>query len=299
MPIQISTLQSIPLRDAWTHEARDFTPWLAENLDRLSELLGLELELISTEHPVGSFNLDIYARDLHSDDLVAIENQLERTDHTHLGQVMTYFSALEARKVIWIASEIREEHRAVINWLNAHTPQEYAFFGVEVSTVRIADSPIAPVFTVVEKPNNWVRAVQQQSRSSRDETGERNRAFWDAAIRQYPDMQGIGTKGPGASNRWLEIPSSPYILSLALTQNGVGWFVRGQQKRTDEEIFAELGDRFETLRELLGCVPKKNYLSRWFDHDWSDKNSQNTMIEWLVAEKQKVFAAFEQLGTDD
>ena len=299
MPIQISTLQSIPLRDAWTHEARDFTPWLAENLDRLSELLGLELELISTEHPVGSFNLDIYARDLHSDDVVAIENQLERTDHTHLGQVMTYFSALEARKVIWIASEIREEHRAVINWLNAHTPQEYAFFGVEVSTVRIADSPIAPVFTVVEKPNNWVRAVQQQSRSSRDETGERNRAFWDAAIRQYPDLEGVGTKGPGASNRWLEIPSSPYILSLALTQNGVGWFVRGQQKRTDEEIFAELGDRFETLRELLGCVPKKNYLSRWFDHDWSDKNSQNTMIEWLVAEKQKVFEAFEQLGIRD
>ena len=299
MPIQISTLQSIPLRDAWTHEARDFTPWLAENLDRLSELLGLELELISTEHPVGSFNLDIYARDLHSDDVVAIENQLERTDHTHLGQVMTYFSALEARKVIWIASEIREEHRAVINWLNAHTPQEYAFFGVEVSTVRIADSPIAPVFTVVEKPNNWVRAVQQQSRSSRDETGERNRAFWDAAIRQYPDLEGVGTKGPGASNRWLEIPSSPYILSLALTQNGVGWFVRGQQKRSDEEVFAELGDNFETLREMLGCVPKKNYLARWFHHDWSDTNAQNTMIEWLVAEKQKVFEAFDQLGIRD
>ena len=299
MPIQISTLQSIPLRDAWTHEARDFTPWLAENLDRLSELLGLELELISTEHPVGSFNLDIYARDLHSDDVVAIENQLERTDHTHLGQVMTYFSALEARKVIWIASEIREEHRAVINWLNAHTPQEYAFFGVEVSTVRIADSPIAPVFTVVEKPNNWVRAVQQQSRSSRDETGERNRAFWDAAIRQYPDLEGVGTKGPGASNRWLEIPSCPYILSLALTQNGVGWFVRGQQKRSDEEVFAELGDNFETLREMLGCVPKKNYLARWFHHDWADTNAQNTMIEWLVAEKQKVFEAFEQLGIRD
>ena len=299
MSIQISTLQSIPLRDAWTHEARDFTPWLAENLDRLSELLGLELELISTEHPVGSFNLDIYARDLHSDDLVAIENQLERTDHTHLGQVMTYFSALKARKVIWIASEIREEHRAVINWLNAHTPQEYAFFGVEVSTVRIADSPIAPVFTVVEKPNNWVRAVQQQSRSRCDETGERNRAFWEAAIRQHPDMQGIGTAGAFVSNRWIEIPGTPLILSLALTRKGVGWFVRGKQGRSDEQTFAELGDHFETLREMLVCDPKRIYLSRWFHHDWADANAQTTMIEWLVAEKQKVFAAFEQLGICD
>ena len=100
MTVEFASLESIPLRDAWSHEAHNFTPWLADNLHLLSELLGLELELISTEHPVGSFNLDIYAKDLRSEDVVAIENQLERTDHTHLGQVMTYFSALEARKVI-------------------------------------------------------------------------------------------------------------------------------------------------------------------------------------------------------
>ena len=296
VPTQISTLQTIPLRDAWTHEARDFTPWLAENLDRLSELLGLELELISTEHPVGSFNLDIYARDLHSDDVVAIENQLERTDHTHLGQVMTYFSALEARKVIWIASEIREEHRAVINWLNAHTPQEYAFFGVEVSTVRIADSPIAPVFTVVEKPNNWVRAVQQQSRSSRDQTGERNRAFWDVAFSQHPELEGIGFAGPYCSNRWLEIPGTTFILSLALTRYGVGWFIRGQQGTSDEETAAALSDHFSHLQERLNCDPNRPYLSRWFHHDWSEPNAQSSLLEWLVAEKQHVFEAFAELS---
>ena len=98
MQTEFSTLEQIDLREAWAHEAHNFTPWLSENLHLLSELLGLELELISTEHAVGSFNLDIYAKDLRSEDLVAIENQLERTDHTHLGQVMTYFSALKAKK---------------------------------------------------------------------------------------------------------------------------------------------------------------------------------------------------------
>jgi hypothetical protein len=190
MQTEFSTLQPIELRETWSHEALDFTPWLADNLHRLSEL-------ISTEHPVGSFSLDIYARDLRSDDVGAIENQLERTDRTHLDQVMTYFSALEARKVIWIAKEIREERRAVIAWLNAHTPTEYAFFGIEVSSVRIADSPVAPVFTVVEKPNSWVRSIQQRSRASSQETGERNRAFWSAAIAKDPELEGIYPEGVG------------------------------------------------------------------------------------------------------
>ena len=106
MAVQLSTLQPIDLREAWPHEALNFTPWLADNLHVLSDLLGMELELISTEHPVGSFNLDIYAKDLRSDEVVAIENQLEKTDDTHLGQVMTYFSAIEARTVIWMAMSI-------------------------------------------------------------------------------------------------------------------------------------------------------------------------------------------------
>ena len=295
MTVQLSTLQPIEVREAWPHEALNFTPWLADNLHVLSDLLGMELELISTEHPVGSFNLDIYAKDLRSDEVVAIENQLERTDHTHLGQVMTYLSALEARKVIWIAKEIREEHRAVISWLNSHTPPEYAFFGVEVSTVRIADSPIAPVFTVVEKPNNWVRAIQQSSRSSREETGERNSAFWERALDQHPELKGVGFAGPYCSNRWLEIPGTPFILSLALTRYGVGWFIRGQQGTSDEETTASLGDQFSLLQQTLNCDPNRAYLSRWFHHDWSEPNAQSNLLQWLVAEKQKVFAAFADL----
>ena len=209
---------------------------------------------------------------------------------------MTYFSALEARKVIWIAKEIREENRAVISWLNAHTPPEYAFSGVEVSTVRIADSPIAPVLTVVEKPNNWVRAIHQNSRSSREEAGERNRAFWERALNQHPELQGVGFAGPHCSNRWLEIPGTQFILSLALKRYGVGWFIRGQQGSSDEETTVALGDHFLLLQQKLNCDPNRAYLSRWFHHDWSEPNAQSTLLQWLIAEKQKVFAAFIDLS---
>ena len=295
MQTEFSTLQPIELREAWSHEALDFTPWLADNLHRLSDLLGMDLELISTEHPVGSFSLDIFARDRRSDDVVAIENQLERTDHTHLGQVMTYFSALEARKVIWIAKEIREEHRAVISWLNAHTPPEYAFFGIEVSAVRIADSPVAPVFTVVEKPNSWVRSIQQRSRASSQEIGERNQAFWDAAITSYPELRGIGVRGFKHSNRWLEIPGTSFILSLALTRSGVGWFIRGEQGMSDEETAILLGEHFSTLKRQLNCDENMSYLCRWPGHDWNEPDAQETMITWLADETKKVMQAFEDL----
>ena len=294
MQTEFSTLQPIELREAWSHEALDFTPWLADNLHRLSDLLGMDLELISTEHPVGSFSLDIFARDRRSDDVVAIENQLERTDHTHLGQVMTYFSALEARKVIWIAKEIREEHRAVIAWLNAHTPSEYAFFGIEVSAVRIAESPVAPVFTVVEKPNNWVRSIQQRSRASNQEIGQRNRTFWNAAVAKDQELEGIYPEGVGpyASNHWIEIPGTSFILSVALTRHGVGWFIRGQLGSKDEETEALLGSHFNTLKQQLSCEDNKPYLSRWLRHDWNEPGAETTMIDWLINEKQKVMDAF-------
>ena len=296
MTSEFSSLQRIDLREAWSNEARIFTPWLAENLDLLSDLLGMNLELISTEHAVGSFNLDIFARDQHSDDLVVIENQLERTDHTHLGQVMTYFSALEARKVIWIASEIRDEHRAVISWLNAHTPTEYAFFAIEISAMRIANSPIAPVFTVVEKPNNWVRAVQQQNRTNSQETKERNQCFWDSAIASDSELEGIKTTGYCYSNRWLEIPNTIFILSLALTKNGVGWFIRGQNGRNDEHTKALLGDSFDRIKSHLDCTDNKSYVSKWFHRNWNDPSDRQLMVDWLISEKNNVMSVFQKLA---
>ncbi|BEP15047.1 DUF4268 domain-containing protein [Acidothermaceae bacterium B102] len=150
-------------RDVWTSEAGDFTPWLAENLDVLANELGMNLTLVSIEVPVGQFRLDIQATrgDGH---VVIIENQLERTDHAHLGQLLSYASGLEATTVVWVAPTFREEHRRTLDWLNERTDTGVEFFGVEITVVQIGETgPRAPVFTVVARPNSWQKDVRERT----------------------------------------------------------------------------------------------------------------------------------------
>lgn len=153
-------------RDVWTSEAGDFTPWLAENLDVLGEELGMSLTLVATEVPVGEFRLDIQAQAADGS-LVIIENQLERTDHGHLGQCLVYASGLEAATVVWIAPQFRGEFRRALDWLNERTDLGVNFFGVEVGVVQIGDvGPRAPVFDVVARPNDWQKSVKSTGASS-------------------------------------------------------------------------------------------------------------------------------------
>ncbi len=126
----LGQINHVDPRTVWQHEASAFTPWLSENLDRLSEALGLELELTEVEAPVGSFSLDLLAKDLSRDRVVIIENQLEGTDHDHLGKLLTYASGYDASVVVWIATQIRDEHRQAMDWLNSRTDSETEFFAV-------------------------------------------------------------------------------------------------------------------------------------------------------------------------
>ncbi len=147
-------------RDVWTSEAGDFTPWLAENLDVLADELGMSLTLTATEVPVGEFRLDVEAQ-MPDGGVVIIENQLERTDHGHLGQLLVYASGLEASAVVWVAPRFRDDHRRALDWLNERTDTGVDFFGVEVSVVQIGEGgPRAPVFDVVARPNGWQKGVK-------------------------------------------------------------------------------------------------------------------------------------------
>lgn len=121
MSMQFTRLSDAPLRDAWPDEARDFTPWLFNNLDFLSDALGMELEATDTEVAVDSFSADIIAKDSRTGDRVLIENQLEASDHRHLGQILTYLAGIEAKSIVWVAREFQEAHRSAIRWLNEHT----------------------------------------------------------------------------------------------------------------------------------------------------------------------------------
>ena len=161
----LGQLQRINLREAWKNEAADFTPWLAQpdNLNQLADTLGLsDLELVQTEYPVGDFKLDILCTD--DDGEIIIENQLEKTNHTHLGQIITYAAGIGAKKVIWVAESFRPEHIAALDFLNQNTTSELNFFAVEMTLWRIADSPMAPSFNVVVKPNDWSKSSRESAR---------------------------------------------------------------------------------------------------------------------------------------
>src|ERR1700730_4046744 len=169
MPPALGRLVSVPLREVWAQEAKDFTPWLAdgENLALLADTLQLgELQLQGTEVAVGNFSIDILARDIEGR-MVVIENQVGPVSHTHLCQSMAYVAGEKVHPtIIWIAESIREEHRAAIDWLNASTVEGFNFFSIEVEALRIGTSTPSPWFNVVAKPNNWSRGVARATRSA-------------------------------------------------------------------------------------------------------------------------------------
>ena len=163
----LGRLAPVDLREIWLSEASGFTPWLAadENLSVLADTIGVELELEAQEKSVGPFRADILCKDLDTGNWVLIENQLERTDHTHLGQLLTYAAGLQAVSIVWISARFTEEHRATLDWLNDITDERFQFFGLEIELWRIGESPPAPKFNIVAKPNDWSRSVTRSAKA--------------------------------------------------------------------------------------------------------------------------------------
>ena len=158
----LGRLEKVDLRQIWLSESSGFTPWLAqhESLKLLGETIEMELECQSQEKEVGPFRADILCNDLSNDKFVLIENQLERTDHTHLGQLLTYAAGLEAVTIVWLAQRFTDEHRAALDWLNEHTSEQINFFGLEIELWKIGNSLVAPKFNIVSKPNDWTRSMK-------------------------------------------------------------------------------------------------------------------------------------------
>ncbi len=156
------------LRKIWLHEALEFTPWLAdeENMAILSDAVGLEIAVDETESSVGDFNVDIFAYEVGTDRKIIIENQLEDTNHDHLGKLITYASGKSADIIIWLVKRAREEHKAAIEWLNNHTDDQIGFFLCEIKLYKIGNSDPAVKFEVVEKPNNWTKEMKKNSIST-------------------------------------------------------------------------------------------------------------------------------------
>lgn len=276
-PLPLSKLERLPLRQAWRHEANDFTPWLAEddNLQALAEALGIsELELVATEHLVGDFKLDILCTD--GDQQVVIENQLEETDHKHLGQILAYAAGVDARKVIWVAESFRPEHLAALQYLNVNTIDELSFFAVQIELWRIGDSPLAPKFEVVAKPNDWARASREQARAATtgSPTKQLQLRFWTALVAHLTkEAHQIRPAKPGPYH-WLNtsIGRSGFVLNITANTRderlGVELYLSGTEAK---QRFANLVLQKEQIESALG-----------FPLDWQELPSKTAsrIADW-------------------
>jgi hypothetical protein len=179
-PNSLGRIEQVPLRHFWSHEAHTFTTWLAqpENLELLSEALDITLEFEDSEVSVGSFHADIVARDINTDIRVIIENQLERTDHDHLGKTLTYASGLDAGVIVWIAKEFRDEHRRALDYLNERCAPNLRFYGLEIRLLRIDDSRPAPQFKLVSSPNDFASTVRRVGEQQLTERENLYLQFW-------------------------------------------------------------------------------------------------------------------------
>ncbi|MCY3930000.1 MAG: DUF4268 domain-containing protein [Acidobacteria bacterium] len=175
----LGKIRKLKLREAWPNEASDLTPWLAEHPGLLSETLGIgDLEVQETEKRVGDYRADLVLESV--DGTVVVENQLDHTDHDHLGKLLTYGAGERARTVVWIARRFRDEHRAALDWLN-DISEDTDFFGVELELWQIDGSRPAPRLNVVAMPNDWAREATRKRRGDeRSPTKESQLRYWTA-----------------------------------------------------------------------------------------------------------------------
>ena len=282
----LGRLEPCELRDSWAGEASAFTPWLASGdaLPLLGEALGLELELEAQERPVGPFRADILCRDVQTGHWVLIENQLERSDHTHLGQLLTYASGLEAVTIVWVVARFTEEHRSALDWLNRITDEHFRFFGVEVELWRIGDSQPAPKFNVVARPNNWSQAVAEAARAidagPLSEVRSLQRSYWEALNRVLEAQRGpvSGNRKPQAQS-WMTFPIGRQELHLTASL-----------LRRDRKLRAELHISGPRAKLLFGLLQSDRAT---IDHELGE------MVSWEeMPDQQDCRIAFYREGAD-
>jgi len=291
--VSFGTLVDIEARSAWGHEAHDFTPWLADNLDRLSNALGIPLELTGREVRNGRYSADILATNPADGSVVLIENQLEASDHTHLGQVMTYLAGLDAHVVVWLAPNFREEHLSAIRWLNQHTDETFSFFAVKLRVVQIADSPLAPLFEVLEKPNSWDKQLQSKARAVRSsvsgEAAERRELFWPAYAEIDPRVESDLKAGAGGGTRWRPVREAGVVISRYVSDYGVGLFIRGERGKGGEITLPRLEAAAVGLTAELG--PELGDANFPFlanrEVDWSNPADIEAAAAWLAQQTNK------------
>ena len=303
--IKLGSMQQITdLRSVWANEAHDFTPWLAENIDLLNEATGLSLEVVEQESQVGSFSLDILAQDPETEAFAVIENQLEDTNHDHLGKLLTYAAGKRARYIIWVVKEAREEHRAAIEWLNSYTVDGVGFFLVEVQLWSIDGSVPAPKLSVVEQPNDWAKIIKQPTNTQSGAAEQFKYEYW-TEFNDYAfldsDFSAAFKKHKPSSDHWYTLNIGTSAVHIALLVN-----TRDQKESVEfyisdsKDLFDKLFSHREEIEKIVGTEldwrrldeKKASRVLLEKETDLKDSALHAEQFDWFMTYSQRFKKAF-------
>ncbi len=287
----IGKLQRLPLRDVWPHEAHDFTVWLTDNIDVLSEVIDLDLTNAEREQPAGSFNVDIVAEDA-SGNTVIIENQLEKSDHDHLGKLITYLTAFDARAAVWVVAEPRTEHVQAIAWLNEASSG--AFYLVKVEAIRIGDSEPAPLLTVIVGPSEEATIIGKSKRELTERHRIRRR-FWTGLLEHAKKRTNLHANVSPSVNNWITTGAGKSGLAYAyvVTQHGsrVELYINSGQPQENLAMFDRLAadkpkieESFEEELDWQRLEEKRACRIAFYmdDGGWKDEDRWSEVFERSV-----------------
>ena len=300
-------LKKIDLREGWPTEAGDFTPWLAkpENLSLLGETIGLELEPLHQEHPVGPYRADLICQDQDNEERVLIENQLSKTDHKHLGQLLTYASNLKAVNIVWIARKFTDEHKSALEWLNNHTDDGIRLFGLEIELWKIGGSQPAPKFNIISKPNEWVKAGTSTGSSSGSDRKTAQLQYW-MEFDDWLSQQGGNDfrLAPPRGTHWLSERAygttgikNSLTISTFKKEIGCEMYLGNYLAKARFAVLEQHKDRIEKsfggplewqlLPKKIACRIK----TTMSDTDWQDEKDRPRQFEWLQSSLRRLTQA--------
>jgi hypothetical protein len=258
MDIEFGILKSVDIRKIFPSEPGNFTPWLAENINKLSNILGRDLEIVQTEYAIGDFSADIVAKDLASSDIIVIENQFGSSDHKHLGQILLYCAGINASCMVWIAESFKDEHRKTIDWLNNNTISNIEFYAIELEIIQIDDSKPVPLFKIIESPNKNIVSGTGNASLRNSDTQEKYRQYFQGLIDELREKYKFTNVKVGQAQGWYAFPSEnskiyKYETSFALNDRvRAGIYLDSGDKNKNKDIFDKLFLDKEIIEKEFG-----------------------------------------------
>lgn len=303
---QLATLESISVRKIWENEAKHFTPWLAENASLLFEEIGITAENIKTQENAGRYFVDITAEESLTEKKIIVENQLERTDHDHLGKLLTYASSFDACIIVWVVIDTTEEHQKAIEWFNDHMDDEIAFFLVTVEAYCIENSKPAPKFNVVVEPNSWSKIVRRRRTIQEEITDTKlnHQRFWEGfkefasnsdtnlTIRHRPRPQAWYNISIGNKNAYISLS-----LNTIKNQLYTDIYIKDNQK-----LYERLFKKKELFQEIvegeIEWLPLENKqasrIRRTLSGNPHNESHQEKHFAWMLKRSDEFAEAFKK-----